>query len=692
MEVNDLLLELRTEELPPKSLDQLITSLVANMRTELAKAQLQFSDIQGFATPRRLAIVVTALQERQADQRIEKRGPSLQAAYDEQGNASKALLGFARSCGVEDLSALVRTETAKGTWLIYHQDKLGERTEDMLKGIIDRSLSTLPMERKMRWGSSRIEFIRPVHSVVLLYGNEVVEAQFFNCEAGRVTLGHRFMSSQPVEIESPNQYVKALEEAFVMVDLQQRKAVIRQQLLDIGTGLGAEVVIDENLLNEVNALVEWPVALSGEFDPAFLSVPEEALISAMKSHQRYFHLIDTQGNLLPKFITVANIRSKDPLAVIRGNERVISPRLADSSFFYSRDKASSLEANLDKLGDVVFQVKLGSYEQKAKRISQLAGFIADQTGVDSTDARRAGLLCKADLVSMMVGEFPELQGLMGGYYARHDGETDAVAQAIAEHYLPTQSGGRLPVSLAGQAVAIADKLDTLTGLFGIGQPPSGSKDPFALRRQTLGIIRICIDAGFTLNIKAAIDRACALHDQDFDAKPVYQYLLDRLGGWYLDQAVPADTFNAVRFSNVVIENLSDCNSRVHTIEAFKHKPEAQQLIAANKRIANILKKAQRPSDSVSSSERLPIDVSLFDVKAESLLHDALIDTQIKMAVDSINYEARCLLLAGLQNKVDVYFEEVMVMSDNMSLQKNRLATLHNMRLLFLEVADFSVLQ
>ena len=689
MAVNDLLLELRTEELPPKSLGQLITSLIANMRVELTKAQLQFTEVHGFATPRRLAIVVSSLQDKQADQRIEKRGPALKAAYDESGNPSKALLGFARSCGIEDLSDLERTETPKGTWLTYHQEKLGERAEDLLKGIIDRSLSALPIERKMRWGSSRVEFIRPVHSVILLYGNEIVKAQFFNCETGRMTLGHRFMSSQPIEILAPGQYVETLEKAFVMVDLEQRKETIRQQLLDIGNELEAEVVIDENLLDEVTALVEWPVALSGKFDPAFLRVPEEALISAMKSHQRYFHLIDPQARLLPQFITVANIRSKDPRAVIEGNERVISPRLADAAFFYRRDKASPLEANLEKLGSVVFQVKLGTYQQKAERISRLAGFIADQIGIESTDARRAGLLCKADLVSMMVGEFPELQGLMGGYYARHDGESEQVATAIAEHYLPTRSGGRLPTSAVGQAVAIADKLDTLTGLFGIGQPPSGSKDPFALRRQTLGVIRICIDAGLTLNISAAISKACALHDQDFDASPVYEYLLDRLGSWYLEQAIPADTFNAVRLSNVAIADLQDCDKRVRTIEAFKKQPQAQELIAANKRIANILKKAE---NAPGHMDLRPINTGLFNVEAESELHKALTLTQRKMADQSHNYEARCLLLAGLQTHVEHYFEAVMVMTDDASVQNNRLATLHNMRLLFLEVADFSVLQ
>lgn len=693
MEVNDLLFELRTEELPPKSLSQLINSLVVSMRTELTKAQLEFEEVQGFATPRRLAVVVTALQSKQADQHIERRGPALKAAYDEAGNPSKALLGFARSCGIENLSVLQQTETPKGTWLVFQQEKLGERAADLFQGIIDRSLNALPMERKMRWGSSRVEFVRPVHSAILLYGNEVIKAKFFNCEAGRITLGHRFMSTRAIEINEPKQYVEALRKAFVMVDMHERKSVIRQQLLDIGTELGSEVVMDEGLLDEVTALVEWPVALSGKFDSAFLSVPEEALISAMKSHQRYFHLVDLKGHLLPRFITIANIRSKDPEAVIRGNERVISPRLADAAFFYRRDQASPLVANLDKLANVVFQLKLGTYQQKAERISLLAGFIAEQTGIDSTDARRAGLLCKADLVSMMVGEFPELQGLMGGYHARHDGETNLVAEAIAEHYLPTQSGGRLPISAAGQAVAIADKLDTLTGLFGIGQPPSGSKDPFALRRQTLGIIRICIGGGLKLDISAAISKACTLHNQGFDASPVYEYLLDRLGGWYLEQSVPTDTFNAVRLSNVSITNLHDCDNRVRTIEAFRQKPEAFQLIAANKRIANILNKAESYEGSAEKSvNSLSIDTELFELKAESEMHVALTETQHKMAAETHNYEARCLLLAGLQTQVDGYFEAVMVMSENTAVRNNRLATLHNMRLLFLEVADFSVLQ
>ena len=418
---NNLLFELQTEELPPKSLSQLISQLVANVRLELNKVQIDFTDIRGFATPRRLALIVTDMAARQPDQVLERRGPALQAALDQDGEPTKALGGFLRSCGLTDISQLQQQETPKGTWLVYEQHKAGAGVGELIEAVISQSLANLPIDRKMRWGATRTEFVRPVHSAILLYGDEVLPARFFDCDTGRVTLGHRFMGQGETCIASANDYIEALRAEYVIVDFEERKSTIRQQLQAIATQENASIVIDENLLDEVTALVEWPVALSGGFDPAFLSVPEEALISAMKSHQRYFHLVDKAGKLLPRFVTVANIRSNQPDTVIKGNERVISPRLSDAAFFFRRDQESPLQSNLVRLESIVFQAKLGTYRQKAQRISALAGFIAEQTGIDVSMAQRAGLLCKADLVTGMVGEFPELQGLMGSYYARHDG-------------------------------------------------------------------------------------------------------------------------------------------------------------------------------------------------------------------------------------------------------------------------------
>jgi len=686
--VNDLLFELQTEELPPKSLSLLIKSLVTNIKAELTKSQLAYTSVTGYATPRRLAFIVRDLTEQQPNQSIERRGPALQAAYDSDGKPSKALTGFLRSCGLDNADLLENQETPKGTWLVYQQHKSGGNVRELISQIILKSLSTLPIDRKMHWGASRVEFVRPVHSLILLYGEEVLPTQILNCESGRTTVGHRFMSNGLINIKSSNDYVKVLKDNYVIVDFEERKTVISQQLAKVEAIENARVIIDPELLDEVTSLVEWPVALSGKFDAAFLSVPEEALISAMKSHQRYFHLVDLQGKLLPRFVTIANIESKDPNAVIKGNERVISPRLADAAFFYRRDQQTTLESNLERLSNVVFQAKLGTYLDKAKRIAHIAGFIAQQTGADASLAQRAGLLCKADLVSAMVGEFPELQGLMGGYYAEHDGEPTAVVLAIKEHYLPSFSGGELPTSAAGQAVAIADKLDTLTGLFGINQPPTGSKDPFALRRQTLGVIRICIQAELKLDIRETLAVAAGQHSPEFSTTAVYDYLLDRLGTWYQDQGIPGDTFNAVRFSHQVITNLADCDRRVRSIQDFRTQPQAEHLIAANKRVANILKKA----GTIDAA----IDTKLFQAPAEIALFAALGAAEKAMQTQQNgadqDYEAKCLTLAGLQSTIDAYFDEVMVMADEPAVRSNRLATLQKMRFLFLDIADFSLLQ
>jgi len=680
----DLLIEIGTEELPPKSLRTMMENLGSNFSQKLNEAELEFESLQTFATPRRLALLIKSLAAAQPDHIVEKRGPSLKAAYDEAGQPSKAALGFMRSCGIKDLSHLEQQETEKGTWLVYRVQKSGAHLKDLITELINSSLAELPIDRRMRWGASREEFVRPVHWLVVLHGSEVLPATVLGVNAGNITSGHRFMAPGEISLDSASSYVNCLHEANVVVDFESRKQLIVDQLDDMAVHEKAEVVVDPDLLDEVTSLVEWPVALLGNFDPEFLKLPEEALISAMQSHQCYFHLVDKDNRLLPKFITIANIASSNPQTVIAGNERVISPRLSDAAFFINQDKKTSLDNRLAHLKTVLFQSKLGSYHDKAERVARLAGYIADKIGADATVASRAGLLCKADLASDMVGEFPELQGIMGGYYARHDGEDSSVSDAISEHYRPVVSGGDLPATPAGQCVAIADKIDTLTGLFGIDQPPSGSRDPFALRRQTLGIIRICVEKSLALDLRELINEAINIHDQEFDGDAVISYLIERLGVWYQDQGISFDTFSAVQQSSEKISDLCANDIRVRSLQAFRTHARAANLIAANKRIANILKK-------VDESTLAPVTEAIFTEDAELALFSALGKATSDLS-NTENYEEKFLALADLQPAIDRYFDDVMVMADEESLRDNRLATLSQMRNLFLSVADLSVLQ
>ncbi len=680
----DLLIEIGTEELPPKSLRTMMENLGSNFSQKLNEAELEFESLQTFATPRRLALLIKSLAAAQPDHIVEKRGPSLKAAYDEAGQPSKAALGFMRSCGIKDLSHLEQQETEKGTWLVYRVQKSGAHLKDLITELINSSLAELPIDRRMRWGASREEFVRPVHWLVVLHGSEVLPATVLGVNAGNITSGHRFMAPGEISLDSASSYVNCLHEANVVVDFESRKQLIVDQLDDMAVHEKAEVVVDPDLLDEVTSLVEWPVALLGNFDPEFLKLPEEALISAMQSHQCYFHLVDKDNRLLPKFITIANIASSNPETVIAGNERVISPRLSDAAFFINQDKKTSLDNRLAHLKTVLFQSKLGSYHDKAERVARLAGYIADKIGADATVASRAGLLCKADLASDMVGEFPELQGIMGGYYARHDGEDSSVSDAISEHYRPVVSGGDLPDTPAGQCVAIADKIDTLTGLFGIDQPPSGSRDPFALRRQTLGIIRICVEKSLALDLRELINEAINIHDQEFDGDAVISYLIERLGVWYQDQGISFDTFSAVQQSSEKISDLCANDIRVRSLQAFRTHARAANLIAANKRIANILKK-------VDESTLAPVTEAIFTEDAELALFSALGKATSDLS-NTENYEEKFLALADLQPDIDRYFDDVMVMADEESLRDNRLATLSQMRNLFLSVADLSVLQ
>jgi glycyl-tRNA synthetase beta chain len=684
MKTRDFLLEIGTEELPPKSLRTLLDSLESSLVGRLHKAGLAHGDVEGFATPRRLGVIVRGLVDRQPDQSTERRGPSVAAAFDSAGKPTKAALGFARSCGVDDPGQLPRVETAKGKWLVYREEKPGRSTVDILGPLVSEAIDAISIERPMRWGASRTPFVRPVHWVVMLYGREVVPAVLFGLGAARKTMGHRFMSPGFADVKDANDYTKVLEKHKVIASFDERRRLIEAQLIEIGKAEKARVVMDDALLDEVTALVEWPVALCGSFDPAFLEVPEEALISAMTSHQRYFHLVNRRGRLIPRFVTVANIESKDPQAVIKGNERVITPRLADASFFYRQDSKVPLASRTEQLKHIVFQARLGSYYDKARRVSALAGHIAGLLDDDPAPAQRAGLLCKADLVTDMVGEFPELQGVMGGYYASLDGETPEVVAAIREHYLPTHSGGPLPGSRTGQCVAIADKLDTLTGLFGIGQPPTGSRDPFALRRQALGVIRICIECDLPLDVVALLERAGELHGKGFEIASLVDYLFERLSVAYQDAGIPVDTFNAVRNARPSTAILAEFDRQVRAVQAFRLHAMAERLVTANKRVANILKQVDLRS--------LPaVSVELFQADAESALFEAV--NRVRGELAGIpDYTGKLQALAELGPTIDTYFDDVLVMDDDEQLRLNRMATLAAMREQFLTVADVSMLQ
>lgn len=506
-DTKDLLIELGTEELPPKALKKLMQAFEAGIEKGLTKAELKFSAINAYASPRRLAVVVNDVDVRQQDRLVERRGPAIKAAFDEDGNATRALQGFAKSCGVT-VDDLEKMETEKGAWLVYKQQQIGAETVELIADILQQALNGLPIPKRMRWGELPGEFVRPVHWLVLLFGDEIVPVELLGVTSGRDSYGHRFHHPEAIRIQSAQTYVPQLEtEGHVVVDMIKRREAIHGQVLELATKLGGEAVINTELLDEVTGLVEWPVALSGSYDKSFLELPAEALISSMEEHQKYFAVRDKNGELLPYFITICNIESRDPAQVVAGNERVILPRLSDSAFFWKTDRKKPLADRQEQLKTIVFQNKLGSVFDKSNRVAKLAAAISSKIGGDAALAERAALLAKCDLVTEMVGEFPDLQGIMGRYYARLDGEHDEVAEALDEQYLPRFAGDKLPQTKSGQAVSLAEKLDTLVGLFGIGQPPTGVKDPFALRRAALGVLRIVIENDLDLDLAELLDLA-----------------------------------------------------------------------------------------------------------------------------------------------------------------------------------------
>ena len=689
MNTKDFLVEIGTEELPPKALLKLSESFGSGLVAGIKAASIEYGSYKVFATPRRIAVLISALATEQPNSKLEKIGHALTAAYDDNGQATKAAIGFAKSCGVE-LSELDQINKDGVDKLYYASEKKGAATESILPDLIQQALAQLPIPKRMRWGAFMGEFVRPVHWCVVLYGNEVVDCEVYGIRSGSKTIGHRFHNNYEIAIDSPASYESVLEETgSVIPDFNKRKELIRSQVLAKAQELNSTAIINEALLEEVTALVEIPVVLAGNFEPSFLTVPAEALISAMQSHQKYFCLEDNEGKLLPSFITVANIQSTDPSQVIAGNEKVIRPRLADARFFYETDLKSPLDSKLDQLQTIVFQEKLGTVFDKSIRVQTLAVYIAELIGANAEYCSRAALLAKCDLVTNMVGEFADLQGLMGSYYAKADGEPEEVAEAIREQYLPRFAGDDLPQTQTGQVLSIAEKIDTMCGLFSIGQPPTGSKDPFAIRRAALGVLRILVDSQIDLNIYDVVSFSVSLFKtegaKENISEQVVKFLFDRFRAWYQDQKISSELFLSV----LEVQPISplDFDARVHAVNEFSKLKQSGSLAAANKRVSNLLLKQEASTTVVS------VDPSLFELEAETLLFDAIQKKEpvLNSLISQRDYQSYLSELAELEQPVDQFFADVLVMSDEPSVRKNRLALLSQLRMLFFKVADISFL-
>ena len=685
--LQDLLVEIGTEELPPKALPTLSAAFTDGIIKGLTEAGLQAETVIPYAAPRRLAVWVKGVAAQQADQIIEKRGPAIKGAFDAEGNPTKAALAFAASCGVS-VAELGKLETDKGAWLVFRQQQAGQATAALFPAMVEKSLAALPIPKRMRWGSGTAEFVRPVHWLVMLADDSVIDAEILGIKTGRESYGHRFHAPEAVSITSPATYAAQLQDAFVVADFAARRDTIREQVQTTAASFGGTAVMPDGLLDEVTALVEYPNAVAGKFEERFLDVPQEALISTMQDNQKYFALVDANGKLMSHFITIANIASRDVARVAEGNERVIRPRFSDAEFFWTQDKKQTLASRRDGLKTMVFQQKLGTLYDKSARVAQLAAYIADQLGADAALAVRAAELGKCDLITNMVFEFTELQGIMGRYYANHDGEAAEVAAALDEQYMPRFAGDELPASTTGQILALAERLDTLAGIFGIGQKPTGAKDPFGLRRAALGALRLLIEKQLPLDLADLLDKAADSLTAQLGSKPAtnetLDYILERLRGYYQEQGIGADVVEAV--AALKPTQPLDFDRRVKAVAAFRQLSAAESLAAANKRISNILKK-------VDGELPQTVNADLLQLPAEQALAQAVQAQQDKVLplFASGDYEAALLSLAELREPVDQFFDDVMVMADDVALKNNRLALLNSLRGLFLRVADLSVL-
>jgi glycyl-tRNA synthetase beta chain len=689
MKPADMLVEIGTEELPPKALRGLMDAFGQNLQSAIDDARLGHGAVRSYASPRRLAVIIEDLERAQKDRHVTQKGPPVSVAFDDDGKPQPAAKAFAKKNGL-DVAELGREKTDKGEWLVAETVEKGQKTADMLPGLVEKALADLPIPRRMRWGAGDAEFVRPVHWIVLLHGSKVVDGKVMGIATGNKSRGHRFHSRGLITITRPADYLSSLEDkGHVLADFEARREIVRKGVEAAAKKAKGAIVQGESLFDEVAALVEWPVPMLGKFDEGFLELPREVVISTLTGHQRYFPVAGSDGKLLPRFVTVANLESSDPQQVRDGNERVIRPRLADAAFFWESDRRKALVTRQEALRDVVYQRGLGSLRDKSLRTAEIAKWIAGKLDTDAGVVERAAMLCKCDLLTGMVGEFPDLQGTMGRYYALSDGEPQAVADAIGEHYQPRFAGDALPDSEAGRILAMADRLDTLAGIFTIGKKPSGSRDPFGLRRAALGIIRLSIECGLDLDLRAMVGLALELQPagktpSEELAAEVYGFITERLRRYCLDRddSLDTQTFDAVMARQPA--SLVDFELRLHAVQAFLELEEAQSLASANKRIANILRQADVGDDLVAR-EKLLVD------DAEKTLFAALKQAEdtVRPLLESRDYTEVLRELAGLRAAVDQFFDDVMVMVDDESLKNNRLALLGELRALFLDVADLS---
>ena len=688
MTTQNFLVEIGTEELPPKALKTLATSFADNVEAELNQAGLTFDKIEWFAAPRRLAVKVLNLATQQPSKEIEKRGPAVSAAFDAEGNPTKAAEGWARGCGIT-VEQAERIATDKGEWLVHRAKIEGQPTKNLLNDIVANALAKLPIPKPMRWADKTVQFIRPVHTVTMLLGDELIEGEILGVASARTIRGHRFLGEKEFEIQHADQYPQLLrEKGSVVADFNERKAEILAKSQAKATALGGVADIEESLLEEVTSLVEYPNVLAAKFEERFLAVPAEALVYTMKGDQKYFPIYDKDGKLLPHFIFVSNINPEDPTAIIEGNEKVVRPRLTDAEFFFKTDLKQKLVDRLPRLETVLFQQQLGTLKDKTDRIEQLAGEIAKQIGADEAKAKRAGLLSKCDLMTNMVFEFTDTQGVMGMHYARHDGEDEEVAVALNEQYMPRFAGDELPKSLVASAVALADKFDTLTGIFGIGQAPKGSADPFALRRAALGALRIIVEKNLLLDLEDLVKKSAALFGDKLTNKnvvaDVVDFMLGRFRAWYQDEGIAVDVIQAVLARRPT--RPADFDARVRAVSHFRTLDSAEALAAANKRVSNILAKADAAIGEINLTACVePAEKAL----AEAVL---ALRTEVQPLIAQGDYTAVLDKLANLRAPVDSFFDNVMVNAEDQVLRQNRLAILNTLQGLFLQVADISVLQ
>ncbi|MGI9202595.1 MAG: glycine--tRNA ligase subunit beta [Woeseiaceae bacterium] len=689
----DLLIELGTEELPPKALRMLRDAFSAAILNGLQNARLEVGPMHAFASPRRLAVVINDVGMAQQDRTVTQKGPPTSIAFDADGKPSKAGLAFAKKCGVE-IESLIREGGESGEWLVYRSTEVGRAASTLIPEIVSAALDALPIPRRMRWGDNEVEFVRPVHWLVMLHGEEVVPGAVMHVESGRTTRGHRFQGAQHIEIQTPAEYAARLKsEGSVIADFDDRRSVVVEAVAKSAAAAGGMAVGGDDLYDEVAALTEWPVPVTGSFDEGYLALPKEVIIETLTSHQRYFPIETSGGKLLPAFVTLANLDSKEPERVRDGNERVIRPRLADAAFFWDSDQKTSLEKRAESLKKVVYQKGLGTLHDKSMRVAALASMLAEQTGADATLVTRAAVLAKCDLLTGMVGEFPELQGVMGRYYAEADGEPEAVSLAIGEQYLPRFAGDVLPVSFPGQVLAVADRLDTLAGVFLLGKKPTGNRDPFGLRRAALGVVRILIEKNLDIDfheavVAATVQQPITNEDRNANREAMYDYIVERMRGYFVDGALG---FTAEMFESVLLlrpASLVDFHARLVAVADFLTLDAAVSLAAANKRTANILRKARLDEREAGAAG---VDTALLQEDAERVLFHALQSAEKDVAplIRNRSYAEALRRLAELKIPVDAFFDGVMVMAEDPALQQNRLALLSELRALFMGVADVS---